>query len=334
MQTISRRVSRVAAMAIFALAGTATAAAAEVVIKAQTGLPRNHDLVLSFFNNFLEPLNAKAKGIVQIEYVGGPEVTPPANVGAALRRGSIEMLHSPAAYYAGVVPQAQALMASNLTIPQVREGGGFDVIRSVWSEKLNAHVLAWPERAAQYNLFFVREPKVGGPTGLDLSGFRMRSTPAYRPLLTALGATPVGIAPQEMHTSLQRGLVDGFGWPNVALKAMGVTDLVRYWVEPPFYHLANLLLVNQDRWKALPEQVRAALTEAAAQYEETSNNDIRKHQQQQIEDLKAVGAKPVRLEGADAQAYLSAAYESMWKRVGETVSPEELQAIRPRLYSE
>ena len=333
MQTVSRYISRIGAAAILAVVGTAPALA-EVVIRAQTGLPRNHDLVQSFFKHFVEPLNAKAKGVVQIHYVGGPEVTSPRKVGAALRRGAIEMLNSPAAYYAGAVPQAQALMASNLSTKQIRERGGFDVIRSVWSEKLNAHVLAWPERAAQYNLFFVREPKVGGPAGLDLSGFKMRSTSAYRPLISALGATPVGVVPQEMHTALQRGMVDGFGWPNVALTAMGVTELVKYWVEPPFYHLANLLLMNQDRWKALPEKVRTTLAQGAMEYEQNSNKDIEKMQDDQRAALKAAGARPIRLEGAEAQAYLSAAYDSMWRRIGETLSPEELQAIRPKLYSE
>jgi TRAP-type transport system periplasmic protein len=310
-----------------------TLQAAEVTIRAQTALPAKHDLTKSFLELFVAPLNATGKGVVQIRYIGGPEVTPVDKAAPALQRGVIDMLHSPAAYHAGITPQSQALMATNMTPTEVRANGGFDIIQKAWKEKLNARILAWSETEAQFYLYTTREPVVKDGR-LDMTGFKMRATGAYRPLLNALGATAVQMPAGEVYTGLQRGLVDGFGWPTVGLGAMGLAEVTKYRIEPAFYHLANLVLVNHDFWDKLPADAQQILADTAATYEAAAIRDMQDAALADTETVKKQGVKIFELTGEARKNYLKAAYDSMWDRVAEKLGAEETAVLRAKLYRE
>ncbi len=110
------RIFQYAALAAIAvtvgLAGTQAVRADEIVLRAQTALPKHHDLAKSFLEVFVPKVNAAGKGIIQIKYIGGPEVTPANKAAAALKRGVFDMLHSPAAYHVGIVPEGSAMMVT------------------------------------------------------------------------------------------------------------------------------------------------------------------------------------------------------------------------------
>jgi len=316
------------------LALTAAARAEEAVLRVQTALPKNHDLSRSFLEGFVDKLNATGKGVVQLQYVGGPEVTPADKAAQALQRGVIDILHSPAAYHIGIVPQGLAMMATNLTPAEIRANQGFDLLAPHWQEKLNARILAWAESGAQFYLYTVNKPKLKADGSLDLTGMKMRTTGAYQALLVALGATPVKMAAGEVFTGLQRGVVEGFGWPSVGLSAMGLASAVKYRIDPPFYHLANLVLVNQDKWQALSKEAQDMLAAVAAEYETASIKYITEAGETDAQAVMQSGVTIFKLDGEAAKRYLDTAYEAMWGRVGEMLSKEETAALRAKLYKE
>ena len=55
----------------------------------------------------------------------------------------------------------------------------------------------------------------------DLTGLKIRITPVYRDFFQALGATVVQTAPGEVYTALERGVVDGYGWPITGIFDLG-----------------------------------------------------------------------------------------------------------------
>lgn len=320
------------ALVVLLVAG-AKSFAAEVVLRTQTALPKHHDLSKSFLENFVKPLNAAGKGIVRIDYRGGPEVTPARKAAPALKRGVFDMLHSPAAYHVGIVPHGLSMMATNLTPQQVRANGGFAMLAPKWKKNLNAHILAWGESGAQFHLYMAKEPKLKDGK-LDLTGIKMRTTGAYRPLLNALGATPVRISAGEVYTGLQRGVVDGFGWPTVGLKALGLAKAVKYRIDPPFYHLANLVLINMDKWNSMPQAAKDILTKIGTQYEQTSIDYIKAAGKADAQAVEMEGVKVFKMSADTRKAYLKSAYDAMWKRLGGKLSKEELAALRAKMYQE
>jgi TRAP-type C4-dicarboxylate transport system substrate-binding protein len=317
------------------LALSGFAAAEEVVLKAQTALPRGHDLSKSFLASFVDVVNAQGKGLVRIEYLGGPEINPPDKAAPAVQRGAIDMLHSPAAYHAGLVPQGATMMATNLGVADYRANGAFDALAPNWEKKLNAKILAIGETSAQFYLYLVDKPKLGPDGVIDLKGVKIRTTGAYRPLVEALGATPVQITNAgEVYTALERGLVGGFGWPTVGLASQKLVKLIHYRVDPPFYHLANVLLVNLDKWNAMPKPAQDLVVKVAAAYEKASIDNMHRAAEVDEAAIKQAGVQVFAMTGEGAKKYLQIAYEAMWKRAAGRLDAQEATLLRSKMYKD
>ena len=326
------RLSLLAAVATVAFAGTAVSA--EQTLNTVTALPTQHTLSQSYIKHFVEPLNKAGKGVIQIKLLGGPEVTPADRAPQAMQRGVIDVLFMPAAYVAGVVPEAQAMMLQNVGIDKLHEDGAFKAYDDIFSNRLNAHLLAWSEtgEGSGYYLYTNKKPAMKDGV-VDLSGLSMRTTGAYRPLQEALNATTVQIPSGDVPTGLQRGVIDGFGWPTVGLKSIGLANSVDYRIEPAFYHLANVVLISNRTWNGLSDKAKKILSDVAQEYEKTSVQEIIDRNKDDIAAGDKAGVKAVTMTGDAAKKYLSIASEAMWDRVSDKVGQDEVQKLRGMLYT-
>jgi TRAP-type C4-dicarboxylate transport system substrate-binding protein len=300
---------------------------AETKLKAITGLPKNLELAQSFLKNFIGAVNAQHKDVVTIDYIGGPEVVPPRKAGDALRRGQFDVLHSPTAYYIGLVPEGYALTLATKTAKEVRANGGWTILEKIWEQKANAKLIAWGESGTQYNTYLAQKPSFTSDGRLSLKGFKMRVTGTYRPLFTSLGATGVGIKATEVYTAIQRGVVQGFGWPDVGIVALGLAKVVKYRVDPPFYRSNNTVTVNLDTWKKLPQAVRDILVKAGQDYEQKAINFMVGYTKKDQKALSDAGMQIIDLKGAARKSYIDGANVSVWQRLAKQSKIEnELQA--------
>src|SRR5437867_5548385 len=60
------------------------------------------------FERFIDKVNADGKGVVQINYIGGPKAMPPFEVGNALKGGVVDIANVTGAFYTNVMPEADA----------------------------------------------------------------------------------------------------------------------------------------------------------------------------------------------------------------------------------
>lgn len=324
---------RVLIAAGVAFAFATAAGAQEVVLKTQTALPKNHDLAKSFIEGFVNKLNAAGKGIVQVDFLGGPEVNPPDKVASAVQRGVIDLLHTPGAYHIGTVPYGNALMATNIPPSEYRANGAFAKLAPQWERKLNAKIIAIGETSAQFHLYLKNKPKLKKDGVLDLTGIKIRTTGAYRPFAQALGATPVQITnAAEVYTALERGVVEGFGWPTVGLASQGLGKLVKYRIDPPFYHLADLVLINLDKWNSLPKPAQDMLLKVGAEYESESRAYMIAAAKADAAALAKQGVEVFTLPPEGAKKYLDIAHGAMWKRLGTLIDKDEAAALQSLMY--
>lgn len=314
-----------------ALIGTA-AFADEVTLKTQTALPTQHALSQSYIKHFLEPLNEAGEGVVQLDLLGGPEVTPADRAPQALQRGVIDVLFIPAAYISGVVPQAQAMMLQTAGVEAMHENGTFDTFSEIFDEKLGAHFLAWSETGpgSGYYLYTTKKPAMKDGV-VDLTGLQMRTTGAYRPLQEALNATTVQIPSGDVPTGLERGVIDGFGWPTVGLASIGLANQVKYRIEPSFYHLANVVLVSNRTWDGLSDEAKDLLTKIAREYEAASQEEMVERNKDDIAAADKAGVETIRMEGDAGEKYLLIANDAMWSRVMDKVGEDEAKSLRNAL---
>jgi TRAP-type C4-dicarboxylate transport system substrate-binding protein len=311
------------------------AGADEIVLKSGTALIRTQSLTHTFLQ-ISEEISKEAKGRLRINYLGGPEVTPPGKAGDALKRGVLDLLHGPASYYNGVIPETDALLVAERSAEELRANGGWALIEKLWAEKLNARILGWYEIGFQaakdapqldlYNLYVTRKPAMDPATGISLKGFKMRTTATYRALLNALGATPVAMKASEIYTGLQRGVVQGFGFPGVSISALGLTGVVKYRIDPGFYKGNNLVLANLDKWKALPKDLRDLIEKRFHEGELRSRIYVAADARKEEAALVKGGMQIVTLEGKGAEAYRKLAYDLIWRRL-EKRAPANAKAL-------
>lgn len=325
---IRRLICTSALVAVTAI--SALPASGAQLLKASSALAKNREMTESYIKFFLGEINKRSHGALDAKFVGGPEVTPPRKQAAALKRGTFDITHSPSSYYAGTLPETYAILVTNMSPDELRKSGGWAMLDRAHRKKLNATIVAWGESRGAYNTYLTKQPIMNADGSISLKGYKMRSTPTYRPLFEFLGATPVAMKSSEIFTGLQRGVIDGFGSPDAGIVRLGVKGLVKYQINPSFYNMNNLIMVNLDKWNSLTEAQREMITAVGRYYEDESTKYWLSLAKKDEEEMKSAGMEIVQLEGQPAQDYLKAANEAVWARFTKLVGPETATEYRAK----
>ncbi len=136
------------------------------------------------------------------------------------------------------------------------------------------------------------------PDKLDLTGLKIRVTPVYKDIVEALGGTAITTAPGEVYTALERGVVDGYGWPVSGIFDLGWDKVTKFRLEPAFYGVEVNVLVNLDTWKALNDAQRKVLSDAGAWLEQTRRGEHSPINKAEVERQTKAGIQPIDF-GAD-----------------------------------
>src|SRR5271165_2699669 len=112
------------------------AAAQEVTLKAVTAFTENTTYSRPF-ERFINRVNEEGKGLLRINYVGGPKAMPPFEVGNALKGGVIDIANATGAFYTNVMPEADTWKLTERPMAELRRNGGFDAMAAVYAQKLN-----------------------------------------------------------------------------------------------------------------------------------------------------------------------------------------------------
>ena len=191
-------------MAGLVLGYAAPSVAKPVKFKAVAFLPVNNDDVRGF-KIFTEMVNKKFKDHINIEILGGPEVTPPFQLHNAVKKGVIDMCHTSTAYYPSLLWEAQSAMFTNKNYKERYQTNYYEVMSKL-HEKVG---LIWMD-SANHNQSFHLFSNVMVKKPSDLAGKKIRVFPAFIPLIKALGAVPVNLPMGDIYTAMERGAVDGF----------------------------------------------------------------------------------------------------------------------------
>jgi len=112
----------------------------------------------------------------------------------------------------------------------------------------------------------------------DLKGKNIRGVGPSQVLIQALGANPAATAPSEVFEAMQRGQIEGAIAGVDWLKQYGLSDVVKYVVEPPTGHdFAGRMpfVTSVDLWKRLsPDQKEAILRNMPFLVAEATANGI------------------------------------------------------------
>ena len=300
--------------------GASSSSAQELTLRTGYFLPL-HTQWGGFFQRFVDKSNADGKGTVQLRLVGGPEAVPAFELGNAIKGGVLEAAGIPSSFYKNLMVEGDAIILSNMSVPEMRASGGWDYLAKLHAEKVNAHLLTAFGQGMQFHIYTTKPIEK-----VDFKGWKLRGVPAYKAFFDSIGATSVMVAPAEVYTSLERGVVDGYGWPIIGIFDLGWEKFTKFRVDPGFYAVNVAIVVNLPKWRGMTEAQRAHFTKMAQWFEveypvwekETIAADVKR---QMDAGMKVVDFGP----GLRKQAE-----DIYWQELAKA-SPENIAALRKLL---
>jgi TRAP-type C4-dicarboxylate transport system substrate-binding protein len=306
IQGVIMRVFLVAGLGAGLLATSATAQ--EVTLRAVTSFAEKTQFSRNF-ERFVDKVNADGKGKIQINYIGGPRAMPPFEVGNAVRTKVVDIANVTGAFYTNLMPEADGFKLFSKPMSEQRKNGSWELLNQLHNQKLNARYLARQFHNVPFHIYLNKKIDK-----MDFTGLKIRVTPVYKDVVEALGGTTVTTAPGEVYTALERGVVDGYGWPITGIFDLGWEKVTKFRLEPAFYSVEVNVLVNNDLWKGLNDEQKKVLSDAALWLEglDAENEALVKAER---EKQAKAGIQPIDL-GADAsKAFLAKANEVGWASV-------------------
>jgi len=275
---------------------------------------------------WIQKFNAGGKGLARINFIGGPKAIPTFEVGTSVKNGVVEMAMNTGAFYTNLMPEADFLKLTQITIARQRKNGAFDYINKVWNRKANLVYLARMVDETPFHLYLTK--KIEKP---DLAGLKIRITPVYRDFFASMGATLIQTPPGEVYTALERGVVDGYGWPIHGIFDLNWHEKTKFRVDPGFYNAEVSIIMNLDAWKKLSAKQRGYIERQALALE-SMNTAWRKLNQEDTKRQAQAGIQTIKFDGATSKAYLDKAYDIAWAGAMKQ-SPEHALQMR-KLFSE
>ena len=99
----------------------------------------------------------------------------------------------------------------------------------------------------------------------DFKGFKLRAPNLEMYLKTWqwMGAAPTPMAMNETYTALQQGTVSGQENPMADSMNYAFDEVCKYWIKTNHVYSSNLFIMDANYFSTLPEDIQAAVTEAA-----------------------------------------------------------------------
>jgi len=271
---------------------------------------------------WIQKFNAEGKGLLQINFIGGPKAIPTFEVGNAVKTGVVDMAMSTGAFYTNVMPEADFLKLTQISVAEQRKNGAFDAINKVWNEKANMQYLARMVENQPFHIY--TNKKVDKP---DLTGQKIRITPVYRDFFQALNASVITTPPGEVYTALERGVVDGYGWPIGGIFDLNWQEKTKYRIDPGFYDAEVSLIMNLPAYNKLTQAQRNYLQKQLLALE-AENVFWTKYAADEIARQAKAGIETIKFDPATSKAFVDKAYQVAWAGA-EKQSPEIAARFKP-----
>ncbi len=306
-----RSARRLALHATFAVALAVPALgvqAQEITLKAVNAFQEGTYFARNF-ERFVKKVNDEGKGIVQINYIGGPKAIPTFEQGNALRNGVVDMANTTTSFTASIAPEGLALNYTTQTIAESRKNGALDYLNKVLMDK-GLYYFAKTGEGIQYPIYSNKRIDKA-----DLTGLKLRIAPIYRDFFQKLGANVLQIAPGEVYTALERGVVDGYGWPLIGIFDLGWHEKTKFRLEPGFYTIELGIQFSANTWKKLTPAQRTFLEKQGAWLESENAEIARRDSAEEIKKQTAAGIQVVKMDDAQAKVFLKTSMDAAWEGI-------------------
>ncbi|MDF1733714.1 MAG: TRAP transporter substrate-binding protein DctP [Minwuia sp.] len=276
--------------------------------------------ILSSFNSTQKPTYAVLEQYIKnVEAIGGdtvtfrisgPEVVPIFEQLQPVSSGVFDALYTHPVFHAGEGGLALTVDAIDVDPIARRQSGVWRFVDEFYQAKHGLKMVAMMSVSMYGYHLFTKEPL--SESG-DLSGRKVRGTPTYHGVIRALGAEPVVLPGSQIYSALQKGIVEGAGWPAAGMVSMKHYEVANYRLRPTFGAATQPVLINLEKWNGLTDQERSVLLEAGELTELQMpwiGNQIQAEEDAKLEEL---GVRVQQLSPEMAAKVQSAFVTSIWE---------------------
>ena len=244
-------------------------AAQKVILKAVSCWPVDN-IANDMYKEYIKLVNERAKGELEIKFIGGPEVISVYDQMKGLDTEVIDMFHGTPGYYTGIVPEGTIpeLVTYKSELKAYRSSGMLDILSKAYLEKAHA--------------VFLGTVIIGYPTYLmtknpasklaDIKGLKFRSIGGLTDVVAGeLGLALVRIPSPEVYEALNRGIADGMLRNPMTLIAFKEYEVIKYIFTPPVTNQAGVVWVGEKQWNRIPKHLQKIMMDTMIETEPKAN---------------------------------------------------------------
>ena len=233
---------------------------------------QNHDPATSICGQYVEAwgdaVTEASNGRITFDYYHGGSLVSAGDSVNAVLDGTADMCWSAATIYSGQFPISEFIQLPLSGINCARYGS--DVMMDMYNE-----IEAFQDEYSEFKVVMLgscsyapvstTEKKL--ETVADIEGLRIRAPGSTCALwCTAVGMSPMTVSTPETYEQLEKGVIEGClnDWHNIS--AFNLGEVLDYIMDFPTPGSPIFLLMNKDKYEALPDDLKAIVDEYSGDY--------------------------------------------------------------------
>lgn len=247
----------------------------EYTLKINTALAAT-DPIYKGLEEFKAQVEEKTDNHVKIEIYGNGALGDDSDILEQAKVGANVAVLVDAGRLAEMVPEIGILSAPYIVdnYEEAYEVTKSDLFKD-WSGKLatdhNLQILSF--NWYQGDRHFLTNKKIETPA--DLKGLKIRTPGAtvWTETISALGASPAGMAFSEVYPGIQQGVIDGAEAQHPASYGANLHEVVKYITKTSHFQLITGIVAGADWMKGLPEEYQQIVYEEASKAGEAASQE-------------------------------------------------------------
>ncbi|TBN39957.1 C4-dicarboxylate ABC transporter substrate-binding protein [Paracoccus subflavus] len=276
MTTRRTFLSGAATIGALSVAGWPKTARAAEVLTAVSYLPPSYADLAYGSQGFVDRVNEAQDGPVSIDYHDSARLVSADEQLPALRSGTVDFMFHTTSYITRSLPILGVLGLPGVVGPLYenpdrlrRDGPLFALIQAELAKQgLTCLSLGGGIMEPEY-VWSIESAPITSLADIEGKKVRLVSFEASA-ALEHFGAAPVRVPSSELYIALERGTVDAAVANISTINGRSVQEQVKYAYRLPVTGFAIGAFMTTQRWESLPEEARAALTEAAEWFDADS----------------------------------------------------------------
>jgi TRAP-type mannitol/chloroaromatic compound transport system substrate-binding protein len=233
-----------------------------------SSFPKSLDIVYGTPETVAKLVAEATDNQFQIQVFAAGEIVPALQAMDAVTNGSVEACHTAAYFYFGKDPTFALFCAVPFGLDQRQmyawfyDGDGTRLMNE-FGKKFNFHSMVCGGTGCQMGGWFRKEINEVS----DINGLKFRIGGFAAKTIQKLGGVPQQIAAGDIYPALERGTIDAAEWVGpYDDEKLGFSKVAKYYYYPGWWEggFVNTLMINLEKWNALPKRYQAILAGAAA----------------------------------------------------------------------